>query len=155
VRRIGVRAAFLLLAALQAALPAAGAEPRVITDATQSARPAALHILKHLAAGELESAAALSNAPERRLEVLRQFRESVGEERFRALFSRYFSPENRIVMEAAVGAHRLLVWDLGEAGHELTGQYFVELDGGFVMDDVPNTQRYALQRFLADFRSSK
>jgi hypothetical protein len=155
VRRIGVRAGFLLVAALHAALPASAAEPRVITDPAQSARPAALRILKHLAAGELASAAAFSNAPERRLEVLRQFRESVGDERFMGLFGRYFAPENRIVMEAAVGRHRLLVWDLGEAGHELVGQYFVEVDGGFVMDDVPNAERRQLQRLLADVRSSK
>jgi hypothetical protein len=128
-----------------------GQEPqyRLVTDPAESAQPAALQILKHLAAGELEAAAVLSNAPERRLEVLRQFRGSVGEEHFRKLFGRYFAPENRIVMEAAIGSRRLLVWDLGEANHRLAGLYFVELDGRFVMDDVPNPERAKLQGVLA------
>ncbi len=131
------------------------AQHRVVTDPAESARPAAMTILKHLAAGELEAAAALSNAPERRLEVLRQFRRSVGDEAFRQLFGRYFAPGNRIVLEAAIGRHRLLVWDLGEARHALVGQYFVEANGVFLMDDVPNAQRSELERVLADFRSSK
>jgi hypothetical protein len=167
VRLIGIRPRFLLAAALLAAAGAFGQEPqyRLVTDPAESAQPVALEILKHLAAGELEAAAALSNAPERRLEVLRQFRASVGEEQFRQLFGRYFAPQNRIVMEAAIGARRLLVWDLGEASHQLAGQYFVEVEGRFVMDDVPNAEREKLQRVLAaerkksgsgpDFKSSK
>jgi hypothetical protein len=131
------------------------AQHRVVTDPAESARPAAMTILKHLAAGELEAAAALSNAPERRLEVLRQFRRSVGDEAFRQLFGRYFSPRNRIVLEAAIGRHRLLVWDLGEANGALVGQYFVEVDGAFVLDDVPNAERAKLERVLAGVRSSK
>jgi hypothetical protein len=144
----------VLAAALLAAAGSLAQEPpyRVISDAAESAQPVALQMLKHLAAGELEAAAALSNAPERRLEVLREFRNSVGEERFRKLFGRYFAPENRIVMEAAIGRHRLLVWDLGEANHQLAGLYFVELDGRFVMDDVPNAERAKLQRVLESQR---
>ena len=121
---------------------------RVITEASESARPVALQILKHLAAGDLEAAAAMSNAPERRLEVLRDFRNTVGEDEFKRLFGRYFAPQNRIVMEAALGKRRLLIWDLGGAGNQLAGQYFVELDGRFVMDDVPNEERTKLQRLL-------
>jgi hypothetical protein len=128
---------------------------RLITDPSESARPVALQMLKHLAAGEIEAAAALSNAPQRRLEVLRQFRDAVGGEQFRHLFGRYFAPQNRIVMEAAIGAHRLLVWDLGEADGRLAGQYFVALDGRFVMDDVPSPARAKLQRVLAELRSSR
>jgi hypothetical protein len=167
VTRIGVKPRFFLVAAVLAAASASAQELqyRLVTDPAESARPAALQILKHLAAGELEAAAALSNAPERRLEVLRQFRSSVGDEQFKQLFGRYFAPQNRIVMEAAIGDRRLLVWDLGEAGHELAGQYFVALEGRFVMDDVPNAERAKLQRVLAaereksgpdpDFKSSK
>ena len=121
---------------------------RVITEAAESARPVALQILKHLAAGDLEAAAAMSNAPERRLEVLRDFRNTVGEDEFKRLFGRYFAPQNRILMEAALGKRRLLIWDLGEVGNQLAGQYFVELDGKFVMDDVPNDERTKLQRLL-------
>ena len=138
----------VLLAALCAAAAVLAEEHRVVTDPAESARPAALRILKHLAAGELEAAATLSNAPQRRLEVLRGFRDSVGEEAFKQIFARYFAPENRMVMEAALGRHRLLVWDLGDADHRLVGQYFVEVDGAFLMDDVPSVERRRLQRVL-------
>ena len=156
--RIGGAARFpvrsLALAAVLAACATPAQEPgyRLVSDPSESARPVALEILKHLAAGELEAAAALSNAPQRRLEVLRDFRDSVGEAQFRKLFGRYFAPENRVVMEAAIGTHRLLVWDLGEAGHQLAGQYFVELDGRFVMDDVQSSERAKLQRVLESRR---
>jgi len=154
VRNIGVRPRFLIIGAVLAAAGALAQEPeyRLVTDPAESAQPAALQILKHLAAGELEAAAALSNAPQRRLEVLREFRSSVGEEQFRKLFGRYFAPQNRIVMEAAIGRHRLLVWDLGEANHQLAGQYFVEAGGGFVLDDAPNPERARLQRVLESQR---
>jgi hypothetical protein len=160
VPEIGVRARFLIFVCILAAGPAFPQERvlqlpngeelryRAITDSSESARPAAMELLQHLAAGELEAAAALSNAPQRRLEVLQDFRRSIGEEEFKRLFGRYFAPENRIVMEAAIGKRRLLVWDLGEAGHQLAGQYYVELDGKFVMDDVPNDERSKLQRIL-------
>ena len=128
---------------------------RVITEASESARPVALQILKHLAAGDLDAAAAMSNAPERRLEVLRDFRNTVGEDEFKRLFGRYFAPQNRILMEAALGKRRLLIWDLGEVGNQLAGQYFVELEGKFVMDDVPNEERAKLQRLLEAQRKEK
>ena len=128
---------------------------RVVTDPAESARGTAIEILEYLAAGDLESAAALSNAPHRRLDVLRNFQQSVGEAEFRRLFGRYFAPENRIVMEAAIGKRRLLVWDLGEAGHQLTGQYFIEVDGRFRMDDVPHEERSKLQRVLEETRKRK
>jgi hypothetical protein len=146
-----------LLLLLVAAVPAFSQELRyrVITEASESARPVALQILKHLAAGDLEAAAAMSNAPERRLEVLRDFRNTVGEDEFKRLFGRYFAPQNRIVMEAALGKRRLLIWDLGEVGNQLAGQYFVELDGKFVMDDVPNEERAELQRLLEARRKEK
>ena len=149
-REIGARAAFLilLLGPAGCAAPTQAPEYQIITDRADSAQPAALAILKHLASGELEQAAALSNAPQRRLAVLRDFRSSIGDESFKRLFGRYFAPENRVVMEAAIGRHRLLVWDLGEAGNRLAGQYFVEVDGSFLMDDVPSPERASLQRIL-------
>jgi hypothetical protein len=140
--------AVLCAVALAASVTSAQAQHRLVSDPAESAQPAALAILKHLAAGELEAAAALSNAPQRRLEVLREYRRSVGEEEFKRVFGRYFAPENRIVMEAAIGPRRLVIWDLGEAGHQLAGQYFVESNGAFVMDDVPSAERSALQRVL-------
>jgi hypothetical protein len=145
-----VTPARVLLFALALGASATSAQPqhRLVSDPAESAQPVALTILKHLAAGELEAAAALSNAPERRLDVLREYHRSVGEEEFRRVFGRYFAPENRIVMEAAIDRRRLVIWELGEAGHQLAGQYFVELNGAFVLDDVPSAERSALQRVL-------
>jgi hypothetical protein len=111
-----------------------------------------MRILRHLAEGKLEEAAALSNAPQRRFEVLRDYRDAVGEEEFKRVFGRYFAPENRLVAEVALGRHRLLVWDLGEAGNRLAGQYYVEVEGGFLMDDVPSAERSELRRVLEEIR---
>jgi hypothetical protein len=161
---IGVRARFLLLACLVAAAPAFGQERvlqlpsgeelryRLITDPAESAQPIAMQLLRHLADGDIEAAAALSNAPQRRLEVLRNFRQQIGEEEFKRLFGRYFAPENRVLMEAAIGQHRMIVWDLGEAGNQLAAQYYVQVDGKFRMDDVPNDERAKLQRVLESQR---
>jgi hypothetical protein len=122
-------------------------------SAPDSARPAALRMLRHLADGEIEAAAALSNAPQRRLEVLRDYRDAIGEEAFKRVFGRYFVPENRVVAEVAYGPRRLLVWDLGEAGNRLAGQFYIEVDGRFLMDDVPSEARSQLQRILQEYRS--
>jgi hypothetical protein len=117
-----------------------------------SARDSAFQVLRHLAEGNIEAAAALSNAPKRRLEVLQSYRQSVGEEEFKRVFARYLAPENRLLIEAAIGKRRLLVWQLGETGNRLAGQYYVELDGKFVLDDVPNSDRSNLQRVLEAYR---
>ena len=123
--------------------------------AQDSAKPVALRLLGYLAEGNLEAAAALSNAPQRRLEVLRSYRNSVGEEEFKRVFGRYFAPENRLIAEVVAGRHRLLVWELGEAGNRLAGQYFVEVGGEFLLDDVPSRERSELRRVLQDYRSGK
>ena len=136
----------LLAAALLVAAPAL---------AQDSAKPVALRLLGYLAEGNLEAAAALSNAPQRRLEVLRRYRNSVGEEEFKRVFGRYFAPENRLIAEVVAGRHRLLVWELGEAGNRLAGQYFVEVGGEFLLDDVPSRERSELRRVLQDYRSGK
>jgi len=77
-----------LCAALLALLIAGCASPggerelpayRLITDAGESAQPVAREVLRYLAAGDIEQAAQLSNAPQRRAEVLRDYRQSVGE----------------------------------------------------------------------------
>ena len=139
---------FCACAALAQELPAY----REITDPAESAQAAALQLLRLLSQGDIEAAARLSNAPRRRLEVLHEFRNAVGEEEFKRLFGRYFAPGNRIAMEAAIGKRRVVIWDLGEAGHQLAGQYYVEVDGKFVMDDVPNEERAKLQRVLEKIR---
>jgi hypothetical protein len=112
-------------------------------------------VLRHLAAGNIEAAAALSNAPQRRLEVLRDYRDAVGEEAFKRVFGRYFAPENRLIAEVAIGPRRLLVWELGEADHRLAGQFYVEVDGKFVMDDIPSRERSELREVLEKMRTSK
>ncbi len=127
---------------------------RIITDPAESARGTAMQILKHLAEGDISSAAALSNAPMRRYEVLRNYRSQVGEREFKRVYAQYQSPANRLFLEAAIGRRHLLVWDLGEAGNHLAGQYYVEVDGKFLLDDEPNEERAQLARVLHRLRGS-
>ena len=118
-----------------------------------SARPTAEKLLRHLAEGDIEGAALLSNAPRRRYEELARYRAAVGEDEFKRVFARYFLPANRVVAEIAIGAHRLLIWDLGEAGHHLAGQYYVQTEGRFLLDDAPGEMRTSLRRLLEAYRS--
>jgi len=144
-----------LFAILVAAGPVLAEERLVDPSAADSARGTALLVLRHLAEGNIEEAAALSNSPRRRFEVLRDYRNAVGEEEFKRVFGRYFTPGNRLIAEVAIGRHRLLVWDLGEAGNQLAGQYYVEVEGKFLMDDVPSAERSRLRRVLDAYRSGK
>jgi len=121
-------------------------------DDLPSALPAAREILELLAAGEIAQAAALSNAPERKKEVLEDYRASVGDEEFKRVFARYASRPVRA--EIAIGAHRLIIRDLQDAEASLAGQYYVEIEGRFLMDDVPNETRSALRRVLIYYRKS-
>lgn len=125
---------------------------RVITNPAESARDTAKQLLKHLAEGDIQAAAALSNAPMRRYEVLRDYRDQVGEEEFKRVYAQYQSPANRLFMEAAIGRRHLLVWDLGEVGNHLAGQYYVEVNGKFLLDDEPNEERAKLTRVLQHLR---
>jgi hypothetical protein len=143
-----------LAALLMAAVPAL-AQERLIDPGPESARDTALTVIRHLAAGNLEQAAALSNAPKRRFEVLRDYQNSVGEEQFKRTFGRFLAPENRLIAEVAIGPRRLLVWELGEAGGELTGQFYVEVDGKFLLDDVPSPERDELRKVLRRYRSER
>ena len=128
---------------------AAAAQQRLLdADSPDSARPTAMKVLRLLADGDIETAAKSSNAPERRLEVLRDYRKRVGDEEFKRAFARYF--ETPVVAEVALGPRRLLVWNLGE---DLAAQYYIELEGRFVMDDVPSPARAELARILREFRS--
>lgn len=146
-----VRAAFLAVI-LGAAAAAAEPAPRWVIDAQDSAREPALRLLALLAQGDIRAAAALSSAPQRRYEVLRDYRDAVGEEGFRRAYQRYFEPRNALVAEAALGPRRLLIWRLGEADDQLAGQFFIEVEGRFLLDDVPSPQRAQLQRVLQDYR---
>jgi hypothetical protein len=153
---IGVRARFLfLLACVAWGATAQAPSYRLVTNPEESARESAAQLLRLLAEGNIEAAAALSNAPQQRYEVLRDYRDAVGEEAFKSVYARYFDPANRLVAEAAIGPRRLLIWDLGEASHHLAGQYFVEVDGRFLLDDAPSEERSRLQRVLQDYREEK
>lgn len=109
----------------------------------------------YLSAGDIEEAAMLSNSPRRRFEVLRDYRESVGEEEFRRVFSQYFTRENKLIGEIAIDKHRLLIWDLKQGATQIAGQYFVEVDGRYMIDDVPNDVRTQLRWVLEAYRSGK
>ena len=123
--------------------------------APTSALDAAKLLNLHLSAGDIEEAALLSNAPRRRFEVLRDYRESVGAEEFKQVFAQYFYPENRLLAEIAIGKHRLLIWDLKEGATRIASQYFVEIDGRYLVDDVPNDERTSLRWVLEAYRSGK
>jgi hypothetical protein len=122
------------------------------TARSTSARPTARLLLRHLAAGDIGKAAALSNVPARREEVLLDYRKSIGEEEFRRLFARYLERADAIVAEVAIGAHRLIIWDLGAGAAQLAGQYYVETRDGFLLDDVPSQTRTDLRRILQSYR---
>jgi hypothetical protein len=123
--------------------------------APTSALDAAKLLNLHLSSGDIEEAALLSNAPRRRFEVLRDYRESVGAEEFKRVFAQYFYPENRLLAEIAIGRHRLLVWDLKEGATRIAGQFFVEVEGRYLVDDVPNDTRTSLRWVLEGYRSGK
>ena len=119
-----------------------------------SARSTARVILRHLSEGDIRAAAALSNAPARREEVLRDFQASVGEEEFKRVFSQYLARAEAVVAEVAIGAHRLLIWQLAGKEVRLTGQFYVEKDGRFLLDDVPSETRANLRRVLQSYREA-
>jgi hypothetical protein len=125
---------------------------RLIGEGERSAQAAALQILTHLAAGHIDEAARLSNEPGRRAAVLRDYIASVGEAEFRRVYGQYLYRQNRVIAEVAIGRRRLIIWDLGTADHRLAGQYYIETDGRFLMDDRPGPERLALQRVLAEHR---
>ncbi|MGQ0651569.1 MAG: hypothetical protein ACT4P4_04745 [Betaproteobacteria bacterium] len=120
-----------------------------------SARSVSERLLRHLAAGELEDAALLSTAPRRRYRELADYLLTVGEREFRDVFQRYLAAGAPLV-EIAIDRHRLLVWDLAEGGERrMAGQYFVQIDGRFLLDDVPNETRARLRRVLEAYRAGK
>ena len=155
-RKAGGKWGLSLFLAAAAAL-AQGNEPAAVDPgAAGSAYGTAKLLLNHLAAGDIEAAARLSNAPQRRYEVLHDYRAKVGEEEFKRVFGRYFHPENRLVAEYRLGVHRLLIWDLGEVAHHLAGQYYVETEEGkFLMDDVPSEERSRLRQALDSYRKKQ
>jgi hypothetical protein len=145
----------LLLACAGALAQDEASQYRLVQGVDGSARPTAEKLLRHLAEGDIEAAAKLSNAPRRRLEELAKYRAAVGEAEFKRIYSSYFLPANPVVAEVAIGAHRLLIWNLGDAGNHLAGQFYVEAEGRFLMDDIPGETRTKLRRVLEAYRSGK
>jgi hypothetical protein len=125
---------------------------RIVGPDEASAQPVAVQLMTHLASGEIAKAAQLSNEPGRRTEVLRDYLAIVGEAEFRRVYAQYLESRNRLVAEIAMGPRRLLIWDLASGGHRLAGQYYIEADGRFLMDDRPGPERLALQQVLAEHR---
>src|SRR6185503_15300514 len=123
--------------------------------APTSALDAAKLLNLHLSAGDIEEAALMSNSPRRRFEVLREYREEVGESEFKKVFAQYFYPENRLLAEIVIGKHQLLIWELKAGGARIAGQYFVEIDGRYLVDDVPNDERTSLRWVLEAYRNGK
>ena len=128
-------------------------EYRLVADSKESAKPVAAQILRHLAAGELEEAALLSNAPRRRFEVLSEYRAQVGDEEFRRIYGEYLKAQNRVVAEVAIDSRRLIIWDLGE--QRIAGQYYVAVDGRFLMDEAPRDERDPLRAILQAYRAGR
>lgn len=122
-------------------------------DQSDSARGAAAQYLALLAKADIEGAARLSNAPERRRAVLRDYYSAVGEAEFRRIFAEYAS--QRVIAEAAIGDRRLLVRDLGDAEHHLGGLYLVRAGSAFLIDDLPGEERSRLARVLAAYRAGR
>jgi len=130
--------------------------PDVHLEATAAATFSALHtaiaLNQFLSAGNIEDAALLSNAPRRRFEVFSDYRRSVGEDGFKRVFAEYSNPENHPVAEIRMGTHSLLVWHLRNRDY-YAGQYFVEIEGKVLMDDVPGETRAKLRRVLEGIRT--
>lgn len=120
------------------------------TDALSTAKL----VTQHLAAGRIEEASLLSNAPKARFEVLREGFAGWSADDFARAFGRYFAPGNRIVGDAAIGNHRLLMWYLKDTDH-LTGYFFVEVDGKLLLDDVPSATRANLRHVLEAHRAGR
>jgi len=123
--------------------------------APDSALNAANLLILQLSTGDIESAALLSNAPRRRFEELLTFRERFGEEEFKRVFAQYYLPENRLIAEIAIEKHRLLIWNLQDSATRIAGQFFVEVDGRYLMDDRPNDVRTQLHRVLEAYQAGK
>ena len=109
---------------------------------------------RFLTTGHIEDAALLSNSPRRRFEVLRDYKDSVGDDGFKEVFTQYFNPGNHLLAEVIMGSHSLLVWQLGEP-KRIAGQYYVTVEGKVLMDDVPNEPRAHLRRVLEAIRSGR
>lgn len=134
------------------------ADAHLLDPGAQIAPTSALNtaklVTRYLAEGRIEEASLLSNAPKARYERLRESLAGWSGDEFERTYARYFAPENRILGEAAIGAHRLLMWYLKDTDY-VTGYFLVEIDGKLLLDDVPNETRASLRRVLEAYRSGR
>ena len=132
---------------------AAGREAR--PDQRAGRRPSCINL--HLSDGDIEEAALLSNAPRRRYEVLRDYREIDRRRRVQARLRAILrSGEPRCSPKSSIDNRTPA--DLGPARRRdasIAGQYFVEVDGRYLIDDVPNEQRTRLRWVLEAYRAGK
>jgi hypothetical protein len=128
-------------------------DPEAVLAPTSALDTARL-LNRYLTAGKVEDAALLSNAPRRRFEVLADYKNAVGDDGFREVFTEYFNPANRLVAEVIMGSHSLLVWYLAQSTR-YAGQYYVEVEGKVFIDDVPNPTRTKLRRVLEAIRAGR
>ncbi|CAM9849480.1 unnamed protein product, partial [Phaeothamnion confervicola] len=129
------------------------ADPAVQLEPASALNTARL-LNRYLTSGAVEDAAMLSNAPRRRYEVLHDYKSAVGDDGFKQVYAQYFTPQNRLAAEVALGGHSLLVWHQRE-GDRYAGQYYVQVEDKVLVDDVPSEARFRLRRILEAIRAGK
>ena len=111
-------------------------------------------VTRYLSEGRVEDASLLSNSPKARYARLRESFQGWKEDDYRRAYGRYFDAENRIVAEIAIDGHRLLIWYLKDTD-DLAAFFLMDIEGRFLMDDVPNATRANLRRVLQAYRDGK
>jgi hypothetical protein len=114
----------------------------------------AILVTRHLAAGRIEEASLLSNAPKARYERLRESLAGWTEADFVRAYGRYFDPGSRILGKATIGKHHLLMWYLKDNDY-LTGYFIVDVEGKFLLDDIPSEARSQLRQVLEAHRAGR
>lgn len=122
--------------------------------APANAFDAARLLISRLARGRIEDAALLSNAPKQRYRLLHEAYAGWKPEDFARAYGRYFVPPNRIVAEASIGEHHLVLWKLQDIDY-LAGYFFMDIDGKTYLDDWPSPARAELEQLLQAYRSGK
>lgn len=121
---------------------------------TNTTLATARRLHEHLARGEIEAAALLSNSPKRRFEIYRDYRESVGEAGFKQVYAQYLDSSTQPLAEIALGERRLIVWKLAGLAQS-TGEFFIRIEDETYMDDVPSADRQLLRRILETYRQQR
>lgn len=119
-----------------------------------SALDTARLLISDLARGKVEDAALLSNAPKQRYKLLHDAYTGWTAGDFARTYGRYFLPQNRIVAEASIGAHHLVLWRLQDIDY-LAGYFFMDIDGKTYLDDWLSPQRSQLEQLLWAYRSGR